>query len=78
MQCEHGYPKPTMCVDCIQEGPLPPAPEPVLAIDHLLYARYDGLCSGCGDDILPGMRIAALTDDTYAHHPQCTPTQEHL
>lgn len=74
MSCEHGYPKPTMCTECLMDGPLPPAPpDMVLEVVRYFRAAYSGHCVTCGDDIEPGELIALLSDDSYVHHPLCSP-----
>lgn len=41
--CTHGMPTPLSCLDCMDEGALPPPPKPVLhATGPVFTARFDG------------------------------------
>lgn len=51
MECPHGEPHPSVCVDCI-EGP-PPAKMKAVAVTEIT-AKFDGQCS-CGNTITAGV-----------------------
>lgn len=66
--CPHGMPTPGSCIDCMDEGLLPPPPRPKApAVVRTLTARYPGDCRPCGLPIYPGQTIADMSDGTYRH-----------
>lgn len=65
MTCPHGYRTASSCLDCMMEGPLPPAPKEELRIAFVFDAKYDSTCPVCNGEINVGDRIARLTDDSY-------------
>ena len=70
--CPHGMPSPASCIDCMDEGLLPPPPKPeVPEPGHSFEAAYPGHCKGCDLPIHPGQRITAMTDGTYRHEGWC-------
>lgn len=71
--CTHGMPTPASCVDCMDEGNLPPPPRPapetaVMAVT----ARWDGQCRACDLPIVPGQPIVMTTRDRWLHE-RCLP-----
>lgn len=70
--CVHGMPSPTSCIDCMDEGALPPPPKPVLhATGPTFTARYGGRCLVCDRPIRAEVdQITAVEDGGYAHQ-QC-------
>lgn len=65
MTCPHGMPSPGSCVECMDEGPLPPKPQPKWSpIGRSFAARYRAICPQCRDDLNPGDRIVR------AEHPE--------
>lgn len=75
MPCPHGMPTPGSCVDCMDEGLLPPPPRPQAAtpMGAPFRARYAGTCRGCTFGISEGEVIVRMSDDTYRHYdrPGC-------
>lgn len=69
MSCPHGMPAAGSCIDCMDEGLLPPAPkpEPARPLGHMTVARFPGHCAGCNLAIHEGQTIAAMSDDTWRH-----------
>lgn len=66
--CPHGLGTPAACVDCMDEGLLPP-PAPVdreTAI-YTFEAGYPGTCPVCDRSIDPGDDLAATDRDRYVH-----------
>lgn len=72
--CTHGFPKPSNCVTCMDEGNLPPAPRPPAptVVGWAIGARFPGHCRGCNLAIHEGQQIVRMTDDTYRHEV-CSP-----
>lgn len=64
MTCGHGYPKPTMCRDCMDERGLAPTPAPAPPLaDRWIRARSDGRCAANPDhDIEPGDLIGDVAE----------------
>lgn len=61
---------PGACVECMNEGNLPPAPkpEPVHVVGQPFAARFDGDCrGGCNTPIYAGQRVVRMSNDTYRH-----------
>lgn len=68
MACPHGFASPGSCIDCMDEGLLPPPPKPAAAtVEYLFTARYPGHCDGCNTVIHEGEQTARLSDGTYVH-----------
>lgn len=70
--CTHGMPSPASCVECMEDGNLPPAPRPTVTVDAVFIAYYAGHCRTCNLPTRAGERIARLSNDTYVH-AGCTP-----
>ena len=70
--CAHGMPTPLSCLDCMDEGALPPPPKPVLhATGPVFIARFDGRCPVCDRPIRAEVdQITAVDEGGYAHE-QC-------
>ena len=66
--CPHGMPTPGSCLDCMDEGllPPPPKPEPETADSHSFSGRYDADCPICRLTML-GEPIVRTTRDRYVH-----------
>lgn len=61
-------PSPGSCVDCMEEGNLPPAPRPQRpTVEATFSARYDGTCRGCNLAIHEGQTIHRMSDESYRH-----------
>lgn len=68
MSCPHGMPTPGSCVDCMDEGLLPPPREPEKpTIERTFNARFPGRCRHCDRCFHVGDPIAYTTDETYVH-----------
>lgn len=66
--CTHGMPTPASCIECMDEGLLPPprrlsAPE----IQCTFTARYPGRCARCDRGFSEGDQIGYTVDETYVH-----------
>jgi hypothetical protein len=72
MACPHGFPKPASCVECMEDGGLPPAPRERVFVEHVTTSRYDGQCPECNLPIRVGQRIARLSTEAWVHEP-CAP-----
>lgn len=68
--CPHGYPKPTMCLSCMESGPVAP-PARWQLVGRPFNAAHPGRCERCDDVIVAGERIIRedLDDDRarYVH-----------
>ncbi len=66
--CPHGMPTPASCLDCMDEGslPPPPKPEPETANSHAFYGRCDSDCPLCSLTML-GEPIVHTTRGRYVH-----------
>lgn len=73
--CEHGFPTPAACIECMAEGPMP-KPRPKRE-GWPFTANYDGTCGGCSDGTKVGDRIVHMTDGTYRHVGDCERVQLH-
>lgn len=73
MPCEHGFPKPEQCVDCMYDGPVstPTVPASAPKIDSVFTATFDGQCPACDLPIHVGQRIARMNHGGYVHF-SCT------
>jgi hypothetical protein len=70
--CPHGFASPLSCVDCFDDGNLPPSSAPLKpTVEYFLTAKYDGHCSDCNHPIVPSQSIARMLDGTY-RHSECT------
>lgn len=50
-RCPHGYPSPLNCIDCMNEGNIPPPEKPELE-RYSFYAKWVGTCrADCGRPI---------------------------
>lgn len=69
--CRHGYPSPLSCIDCMEDGTLPPAPKPKRD-GWPFTAEHPGPCTGppCAG-IEPGDRIVRMSDGGYRHVGEC-------
>lgn len=68
MICPHGMPTPASCLDCMEEGNLPPPPRPERPkVLHTFAARYDGDCPECHLPIRVGQMVSALSSGAYVH-----------
>lgn len=68
--CTHGMPSPASCIDCMDEGNMPPPERPTaVTVEVTFTARYNGgrNCPGCNLPILIGQRISRLSNDQYVH-----------
>jgi hypothetical protein len=67
-KCEHGFKSPLSCVDCMNEGNLPPVVPEKLHVVFVCAAKYVGHCRLC--DFTWGLdtEIAKLSDETYVHN----------
>lgn len=75
--CPHGMPTPGSCVDCMDEGNLPPRPRPVRA-GWPFTAEYDGPCGleGCPRGaVSAGDLIVKMSDEMYRHVKPCEKTR---
>lgn len=54
MTCPHGMPKPSTCLDCMEEGPIA-EPARWATVGEPFTARYDGDCPSCGRPIVAGI-----------------------
>lgn len=68
--CPHGMPTPGSCIDCINDGPLPPPPRPKRD-GWPFTAEYDGPCCAPCPGIDVGDRIVRMSDGTYRHVGTC-------
>lgn len=65
--CEHGMPKPSTCIQCMNDdglGAEPPAP---VAVEYVFEAKWSGQCPECNLPTVPGQRLAAMTNGRYVH-----------
>lgn len=69
--CPHGMPTPGSCIDCMDDGNLPPPPKPKRA-GWPFTAEHPGPCTGppC-PGIEPGDRIVRMSDGGYRHVGAC-------
>lgn len=70
MTCPHGMPTPKACLDCMDEGllPPPPRPEPERADSPPVTARFDANCPSCNLPMVTGKdRIVRTTRDRWVH-----------
>lgn len=65
--CTHGYPSPSSCITCMDEGNLPPAPVERESVEYTFDALYSGECPGCSLPIVPGQIIAKTSVGRYLH-----------
>lgn len=67
--CPHGMPTPGSCVDCMDEGNIPPAPPPtrLAKLGSGFPARHDGHCPGCNLAIHVGQLIVKMSNESYWH-----------
>lgn len=77
MGCPHGMPTPGSCIDCMDEGLLPPATKTWAVIGPPFAAQFDGTCS-CAEPIEIGMVIkrwdyGAPAERTAYTHLRCNP-----
>jgi hypothetical protein len=66
--CTHGMPSPLSCLDCMDDGNLPPAPRPepeTVSVDFT--ARFDSHCPECNLPIIKGTPIVKTTRGRYLH-----------
>lgn len=67
-------PKPSNCIDCMQDGPVAD-PQPVKqTAEHAIIAKFTGRCSpkfGCGDPIEEGEWIVKLMPADVWIHWEC-------
>lgn len=68
--CEHGYPSPASCVDCMAEGVMPDPPK-LRREGWPFTAQFDGTCGGCDSGTEVGQRIVRMSDGSYRHLGQC-------
>lgn len=69
--CTHGMPSPLTCVDCMNEGNLPPAPKTRPSPwSRPFEARYDGRCVLCDENIVRGDFIC-IRDTVGIAHDNC-------
>ena len=62
-RCMHDLPK-SMCAECSHTRPVPKGMGEV----HKTMAKFPGKCAGCGEQIVPGDRIAYSVDaETWVH-----------
>lgn len=68
-QCTHGYPKPSNCWDCMEDGNLDPPPsETRLAPTSKVFkAEFDGHCPSCNLGIHENQLVRRMSDDSYRH-----------
>lgn len=71
--CPHGMPTPASCLDCMDEGNLPPAPIEREERDYDFPAQHPGDCPSCHLPINVGQRIVKTTLGRYLHD-DCLPT----
>lgn len=73
--CPHGMPSPGSCLDCMDEGNLPPAPKPEQPVpgEFWFAAKFAGTCRGCGLAFPEGQPIRRLSDHSGYVHDGCTP-----
>lgn len=66
--CTHGMPTPASCVECMEDGNLPPAPrpEPERVVARCL-SGFGGQCPACDLPIAVGARIAKTNRDRWLH-----------
>ncbi len=66
--CTHGMPSPASCIDCMDEGNMPP-PEKAEAVtvEYTFFAKYDGQCGGCNLPITPGQMVHHLSNTRNVH-----------
>lgn len=66
--CTHGMPSPSSCLDCMDEGNLPPRPKPkYIAAQPAWPAMFPGRCPACDRRIEVGDEITRTDDDVYVH-----------
>lgn len=67
--CPHGMPSPGSCVDCMNDGNLPPAPRPARpeVASKPFAARFPGHCRTCNMPIHEGQQIVRMTDESHRH-----------
>lgn len=70
--CGHGMPSPGSCVDCMNDGPLPPPAKPTRA-GWPFSATFEGACIGepACSGIEPGDQIVRMSDGGYRHAGTC-------
>lgn len=73
--CPHNYPSPFACIDCMNDGNLPPTTKRRVRRNGWPFAAmYPGPCSGCDAGIEEGEQIVRMEDDTYRHVGECEKT----
>lgn len=73
--CPHGMPSPTSCVDCMNEGNLPPKrvePERRAPDAPRIYSRFETVCPIC-DNPMTGLDYIVLTTHDRWVHEGCVP-----
>lgn len=66
--CPHGMPTPSACIDCMDEGNIPPQKPEAEAVDYRFPARYEGTqCPACNLPVAVGELIAKMTTGRYLH-----------
>jgi hypothetical protein len=79
--CPHGMPKPSTCVDCMDEGPVVP-PVRWQPVGQPFMSLYGGVCPTCGDSIEAGVDFIERwdfgDDRTVYTHDRCgQPARRH-
>lgn len=66
--CTHGMPSPASCIECMNEGVMPPPPKPQpVTVEYAFTAKFDGHCGACNLPTSAGERIAKLSSGAYVH-----------
>lgn len=76
--CTHGMPNPKTCVDCMEDGVMPPPPKWYPGPAPWIVAQHDGICPGCDQIIGVGdyikqweKRDGKTVIDTKYLHTEC-------
>lgn len=71
--CSHGMPTPAACVECMEDGNIPPRPRVREVADSpVIPARHAAGCDVCGERIEQGDDIVHTNLDRWVHST-CVP-----
>lgn len=78
MTCPHGMPKPSTCVDCMEEGPVT-TPKLWAEVGPVFAAKFPNNQCPCGNPVIVGQPIQrwdrgeGLEQETKYTHENCRP-----